>query len=545
MTLQNNVYIRDEMKSLFKMFEYARWYPAWGYEHILGLGKLPHHQIKILRDIWYHDNIIELCSRRTGKTWIAGGVAPILQCILFPFSKIGIVGPNFRIAKLSFEECEKIYNKSAFVRAMTKSEPKHGSSSWTLEFTNGSKIESTPMGNSGDSVRGKGYSYIMFDEYNFANNPNEIVDNVLVPMLFTKRDINLEHGGHPNAQSNKLIIASTAKFAGMDYHLKVQEYDEKIKQGNKKYCITSFDVEDGLDSQIFDNERVLNEYNSVDEIVRRTEYENIFIDGSSGFIGYDLLQKKAIDKETSEDSNGNVILPKTRIEFKGEEGYEYILAFDDADTYDSFVISLIKLDGKTRRLVRIIEARDVHVSRKEMLIRELYRDFNIVRIIADQRHRNVSDALASPFKMPDGTMSPAILKREGYEDELDRIKYEYGEDVPFELVIDIHNFTAETNEYRSKLFRGTIEKGRFKIPSKISVDSKKEEEAYSEIEKGINQVISIIPKANGRYIKYDTPSKSFHKDYFTVMELSNYCAEEYLKNNYDDDSNIYIGGWRR
>lgn len=539
-----NVYIRDEMKSLFKILEYARWYPAWGCEHLLGI-KLPHHQVSILRDIWYHENVIELCSRRTGKTFLAGGVAPSLQCILFPHTRVGIVAPNFRIAKLSFEECEKIYESSSFFRAMCKSEPKHGNSSWTLELLNGSKIEATPMGKNGDSVRGKGYNYIMFDEYNFLDNPNSIVDNVLMPMLFTKRDINLSRNAHPNAQSNKLIIASTAKFAGMDYHLKVQDYDAKIKQGDTKYCITSFDVEDGLDSEIFDNEKVLAEYNNASDFVRKTEYENVFIDGSSGFIGYDLLQKKAIDTNIIEREDGSTILPETRIEFKGEDGYEYILAFDDADRRDLFSVAVIKLCGKTRRLVRVAAEQDVHVSRKEKIIREFVRDFNIVRIIADQRHRNITDALASVYTFPDGTVSPCILKRKDNEEELDRIKYEYGEDVPLELLIDIHNFSAESNEYRAKLFRGTIEKGRFKIPAKISLQSKKEEDEFIEIENAVNEIISIVPIANGRYIKFTTPSARMHKDRFTALELGNYCAEEYIKNNYQDSGEVAVGYWRR
>ncbi|MGM0409469.1 MAG: terminase large subunit domain-containing protein [Bacillota bacterium] len=536
-------YIRDEMESLYRMFEYARWYPAWGAKKILGIT-LPPHQERILRSIWFHKYIIALCSRRTGKTFIAGGLAPILQCLLFPNTEVGIVAPTFREAQVSFKEVEAIYEMSPIVRVLAKHEPKHGNTSWYIKFQNGSDIMAMPMGREGDSIRGEGFNYLFFDEYNYAPNANAIVDNVLVPMLFTKKGLKNTRPVHPMSKENKFVIASTAGFAGSDYHTKLDEYKEKIQDGNKDYDIVSFDYRDGVESGLFDKDMVLEQYEKADELTKKMEYENIFVDGSKGYIGYELLFEKALDNEERFDEDGKPLPPETQIEFEGEKGYEYILAFDDADTYDNFAVAVIKLDGKTKRLVRVVAENNVHVNRKEKIIRELVRDFNIVRIIADQRHRNVTDALASPQKLVDGTQSPCILKVDDYEEELERVKSNHGDNVPYENLIKIHNFTSKSNEQRAKLFRGEIEKSNFKIPAEEGIDSKEEEEAYNEIKKAINEIIMIEPKTSGRYIKYDTPSRTMHKDRFTVCELGNYCAEQYLKTHSISDDDIFVGGWR-
>ncbi|MFP4017684.1 MAG: terminase large subunit domain-containing protein [Bacteroidales bacterium] len=536
--------MREEMKALYKMFEYARYYPAWGAKKILGLT-LPVHQEKILRDIWFNSYVIALCSRRTGKTFVSGGLAPVLQCILFPGTKIGIVAPTFREAQISFLEVEEIYEMSPIVRTLSKHEPKHGNTAWYLNFQNGSNIRALPLGREGDSIRGEGFNYLFFDEYNYAPNANSIMKNVLAPMLFTKKGLKTNRESHPMAKENKIVIASTAGFAGMDYHEKVMEYEKKIEEGSNKHSIVSFDFRDGLDSGLFEDERVLAEYKAADELTKKMEYENIFVDGSSGYIGYELLFNKAIDNESYMDENGNPIEPETKVELEGEDGYEYILAFDDADTGDNFAVGVIKLDGKTKRLVHMVTENDVHIDRKERVIRELARDFNIVRIVADQRHKNITDALAAPVELNDGSESPAMLKAEDYENELERIRLEYGHNVPYETIIHIHNFSARTNEERAKLFRSEIEKGKFKIPSEINITSKDEEDVYTEIKKAVNEIIMIKPQPSGRHVKYQPPSSSMRKDRFTVCELGNHCAVEYIKEHIGVDDNVFIGGWHR
>ncbi|MFW6377393.1 MAG: terminase large subunit domain-containing protein, partial [bacterium] len=202
----NNVYMREEMRELWKLFEYSRWYPNIGIEHILGVN-LPIHQQSMAREIWYHQDIVNLSSRRCGKTFVSGGVIPMLLCILFDNFKVGIVSPNFRTSGVAFGEAEKIYENSALVRALCKREPVHGSGSYRIEFKNGSVIEAAPLGSQGDGLRGKGYHYIFCDEYAYLSNGESILNNVLLPMLFTKRTIS--DNVHPMGSFNRMVISST------------------------------------------------------------------------------------------------------------------------------------------------------------------------------------------------------------------------------------------------------------------------------------------------------------------------------------------------
>jgi len=532
------------MKSLYKLMEYAKWYPAFGVEHLLGID-LPDHQIKMLRDLWYKNNTIFLCSRRTGKTFISGGVAPMLLAMLFPGTKIGMVSQNFKTAQLSFKECEKIYQASDLIKSLTVRAPSHANTSWNIQFKNGSLIEAIPMGNNGDGVRGRGYNYLLVDEYEFIPNIDNIMNNVLTPMLFTKRGIN-EQYTHPYGRFNRLVISCTAGFKGGDYYKRVQKYKQKIEAGNDKYTIVSFDYRDGLESGIFEEDRVKEEFEKADEITRKTEYLNLFIDGATGYIGFDLLRNKAVDNNEQFDSDGNYIEPDTQIEFKGDGEHEYALIFDDADGgNDNFAVAIIKIDGRTKRLVRIITLNKSHIDRKIKIIREIMRKFNVVMIGCDQRHKNITDNLDEYYDYPDGEIGECLIEKNN-DEALQRIKDKYGADVEFSPIIRIHNFTAPSNELRAKHFMSEIEKGRFKIPPKIGLDSKKEHEAYSEIQKTMNEIVSIQPQPMGKYIKYSTPSRGQTKDRFTVCELGCYLIDEYIKDSRGQNTqDMYIGKWKR
>lgn len=544
-----SVYMREEMKELYKAMEYGRYYPGWFARNFLGID-LPEHQLKILREIWYHDNTILLCSRRVGKTFVSGGLTTVLLAILFPNTRIGLVAPTFRISQVAFSECENIYESSNLVRSMAKTEPKHGNATHTIPFKNGSVIEATPMGKTGDSIRGKGYNYILMDEYAYFSNPNTIIDKVISPMLFTKREAKLNYDPHPMGSFNRLVISSTATFSGTDYHKKVQEFDKKIKNGSDKHTIVSFDYRDGIKSGIFSEDRVLEEYKSATRIAQKTEYENIFVDGSSGYIGYDLINAKVLDKDEETDDDGNYTPPKTHIEFEqplDEEGtpeFEYILSVDNSSQGDdATVFTLIKLDGKVKRIVRIIAYDDAHIEVKIDKIRELLKNFNVKRIVMDQRHKSITDSLMEYYEYDDGTTGECIIKREDNLEDLKYIRGEYGEDVEYSPMIEIENFTAKRNEERAKHLMSQMEKNRVKMPAEMGLDSKDEVEAYQEIKKAIHEIVSIQPKLSGKYIKYQMPSRRMQKDRFTTIELGVYYADKYLRNSTGESDDIFVGKW--
>lgn len=530
------------MTKIYKFLEIARYFPVIATKFLLDI-ELPLHQKDMLQRAWKHKYTIFLCSRRTGKTFIMS-IFILLQALLFPDMKIGIVAPVFRQAKTVFDEVENLVNSSSFAKSLMIDEPKHTTEEWYIQFSNGSKISALPLN---DNIRSYGFNIIVIDEYGFGDNMKDKMENILEPMLFTKRDIKTEGNTHPTDVGNRLIVSSTATFKFNDYYRLVTDYADEIEKGSEKHDIISYDYRDGLESGIFEKEMVLRKFKKSDSLTQKMEYLNIFPDDSDAFISYETLQRYAID--THEEEQDGEIKPSTQLEFEqeydedGNPTHEYIMAFDDADVGDNFAIAVIKLEGKTKKIVRIVTLNDEPIQKKVRIIRQLLRKFNIKMIVADQRNRNIKDNLAEPYTYSDGEEAPIIVDIDD-EDQQEYVKEQYGSEYDYEKLIKIHNFSGKSNEMRARHFLGEIENSRVKFPAPIGISSKKEEDAFAEIKATWAEIVAIQPKVNGKYVKYETPTRKQKKDRWTVCELGVWASDEYLKKmNSGSGGNVVMGIW--
>lgn len=544
--------LKKDKKQLYKLIETARRYPVIGARKLLNVDFIPIYQEDMLERGWGKKNVVYLCSRRTGKTFIVAVILTLKAC-LYEQMKIGITAPVYRQAQTLFLEIEDIFNRSPFVQLMANDEPKHGNAEWHLDFTNGSRISALPFG---DSIRSKGFHIVVIDEYGFEPNMNTKRERIIDPMLHTKRSLKISGDLHPTDVGNQLFVISTATFKWNDYYNLVQEYKEKMQKGSNDYDVISFDYRDGLESGLFDEERVKQDIENADSLTKKMEYLNIFADSTDGFITYKLLQDRVIDTdEIVDEENDKYIPPKTQVEFEqpydenGNPKYKYLLAFDDADSgNNNFALALIKLDGKTKRFVRLEAMNKAAIQEKIKLIRKILRRFNVVRMVGDQRHKNIVDNLAEPYEYSDGETAPAILLEKGNDDSNNQLNYvlnRFGKNVDYERLIKIHNFSGNTNEERARHLLSEIEKNRVKMPAPIKVQSKKEEEIYNEFKKTIAEITAIQPKTSGKYIKYEPSSASMNKDRWTVTELGVYMADEYIKEltNTTSSDDVVMGVW--
>lgn len=535
----------ETRKRAYEVIELSRYYPAIGAEKLLKID-LPYHQQDMLNRMWKHKFPIFLCSRRTGKTFVMS-IGASLKASLYPETKIGIVAPVFRQSKTVFLEIVDLIKRSPFLQAQIDGEPKRGASEWTIQWKNGSSITALPLS---DNIRSKGFNVIIIDEYAYGDNINQMVKRIIEPMVFTKRSIKLKGDPHPTDIGNQLLIASTATFKFNDYYKKIKEYAEKIKKGSEDHDIISYDYRDGLEAGIFEEKQVIEKFENSDSLTQKMEYLNLFPDDEGSFISYELIQKYAIDTDEVVLEDETVLPPKTQLEFEqevdedGNPKYEYLLAFDDADVGDNFAISVIKLDGKIKRIVRIVAMNNVPIQEKIKKIRELLKNFNIVRIVCDQRHKNIKDNLAKPYKYDDGTKGRIILDRNDEKQE-EYVRKEYpNEDT--QKLIKVHNFAGSTNEIRAKHLLGEIENNRVKFPAPIGAKTKKEEDAIEELKKTWSEIVSIQATTNGKYIKFTTPTRAQKKDRWTVTELGVYMADEYIRESTTNSSDdVWMGGWNR
>lgn len=530
-------------EDIYKLIELSRYNPVLGAEILFGI-KLPLYQQDMLLRFWNTKRVIFLCSRRTGKTFIMT-LGTTMKACLYPYTRVAFTAPVFRQAQTLFLEFEDLVKKSPFLRSQIVGDPSHGNAEWYCNFSNGSRLSALPLS---DNIRSKGFNIIVNDEFSYGKNMITMTDRILSPMLFTKRSAKTGGKQHATEIGNQLVIASTASFRFNDYYQLVCDYQKKIDEGDPNYDIISYDYRDGLSSGLFEEDLVISEYNSVDPITRKMEFLNIFPEDSEGFITYELLHNKCIDTDEVKLPNGEVA-PLTRIEFEqpyDEDGFptdRYVMAIDDSEQgTDRFAIALYKLDGNTKRLVRVITREKVHIQEKIKLIRDLLCNFEIVLITCDQRHQNIKDALMEEWTDDDGIKHPVIVDKDDPE-QLEYVFNKYGENVDYRSILKIHNFSANTNELRARHCLNEIEKGRLKIPAPIRVKNKVEEEAYNEIKMTMAEMVSIMPQASGKYITYK-PSGNQKDDRWTVVELGCYMADEYIKETTGaDDSNLVLGTW--
>jgi len=539
----------EAIENLSKLFYISKRYPVIGARNLLDID-LAYYQEDILERLWNKKRPLLLCSRRTGKTFTSA-VYLTLKALLYPKMKIGIVAPVFKQAQTAFKEIESIYDGNVFFQSAVKDRPKHRNTGWEIEFKNGSSIVALPLN---ENLRSKGYNLIFVDEFGYRHQKsmNDMLKRVLIPMTFTKREGADED---PTDIGNQIIIASTATFKWNDYFKKYQEYQEKIEKGSKQHDIISYDFLDGLRGGKFETEAVLDEYYSADPLTRQMEYLNQFPDDTGGFITYKLLNDKAVDHpELIDEEKGIHSEPETEIEFEqeyDEDGLptnKYILAFDDADQgKDNFACAIIKLDDdNVKRLVRVITKNQAFIEEKIDVIRDILRKFNIVKIVADQRNKNIKDNLAEEYKYNDGHVGSIIIDTDDKE-QLKYVKKKYGDDADIKKMLEIHNFTNATNETRARHFLSEIEKGRFKIPADPieGYKSKKEEKAYNEIKKTMYEITSIKIIALDNLVKYKPEDSNQTSDRWTVCELGCYMADEYIKAMYKKKKTgkIKLGKW--
>lgn len=539
---------KEGLKNLAKLYGASKKYPSIGAKELLNID-LAYYQEDILERLWSHKRPMLLCSRRTGKTFTTAAFIA-LKALLFENMKVGIVAPVFRQAQTVFKEVEKIYQRSPLFQAEVIDEPKHRTTGWIIELENGSSIEAVPLNK---NIRSKGFNIIFIDEYGFQSHKsmNDMVEKILVPMIFTKRE-GIEKD--PNDIGNQLIIASTATFKWNDFYKEYQHYNEKIAEGNPAYDVITYDFIDGLKGGKFENQLVIDEYYKADPLTRKMEYLNQFPDDTGGFITYQLLSEKAIDtREIVDEENDVYVEPKTKVEFEqeyDEDGiptHKYIMAIDDADQgKDNFAVAIIKMDDNVKRLVRVEAMNNAFISDKVELIRKYLKRFNVVQIVADQRHKNIKDGLAEPYNYNDGSKGEIIVDEDD-KDQLAYVRKKYGNDADIKKMLKIHNFSNKTNEKRARHFLSEIQKGRFKIPAEPydGYISRKHEKAYNEIKQTIFEItsIKIIPYDN--VVKYKPESSSQTKDRWTVCELGCWMADEFIKGQYqrNKDDDIVIGKW--
>ena len=113
-------------------------------------------------------------SRRVGKTYIANIIGQIVT--LVPGSSVLIMAPNYRLSQISFEL------QRALIKRFSLEVVKDNAKDSTIELSNGSTIRIGSV-NQVDSVVGRSYDLIIFDEAALTNEGENAFNIALRPTL--------------------------------------------------------------------------------------------------------------------------------------------------------------------------------------------------------------------------------------------------------------------------------------------------------------------------------------------------------------------------
>lgn len=350
----------------------------------------------LLRMLFERDNVLCVMGRGTGKTWIAA-VFIILYSIVYPGSKIGIIGPSFRNTRKLFQEIQKIKNrKGATLLYQIVTDEKCAPDINQLKIGS-SEVFALPLGSSGDKIRGYRFNVVILDEAGFV--PEKIITSVIVPFLSTNIDpikrqniINqendlvdqglMEEEDRTPFRNNKFLAFSSATYQ-FEYLFRLYNvYKQNILNPEKdqlaSYGIFQMSFEASPEG-LLDRANIEGARKSFSTIEFDKEYRAIFPLDSDSFFGMKKMEDATLP-----------IGSEPSFEIIGNPTDEYLLAIDPnslnkSTSADHFGMSVFKLDSKNRKvyLVHQFAACDLEIVDYILYLAYILENFNIKVVSID------------------------------------------------------------------------------------------------------------------------------------------------------------------
>lgn len=471
--------------------------------------KLPTHQRIMLRtanrgtpfNLW-------VLSRGMGKSTVIG-MSAIHKALFVPNIKVGIISSSYRQAQNIFAFIEEVCENSPYVADAVTYGPTRGSINCKLKFSNGSSITALPLGD-GSKVRGERFHVLFIDEAPHV--PSDIIDAVLIGMLATKAD---PTGAAGIKIQNQIFFASTAYFQFNHFYKKYRQYNDEIAKGNDRYVVLNFPMTDAppgfLDLVVIEEAK-----KSMSQDIFNMEYMNYFIPDSGGFFPASLLEHS-----TSRSAF---------VERKGNPECEYVLGIDPATDGDANIaLAIVKL-GYPNKLVNIItmggKRGNVPIQEVVESIRQVARDYNIVRIAMDQGGggSQIRDLLKESTLDGDSAILP-----------IDLSMYPH---LSGRRILDVVHFSSRSVNDMNYALKADLENHNLVFPYNLieKSDAKEvvaDEDIHIEIHALCEEMRNIIatPLKNN-YFNFDTADpRRQQKDRYSALLLANKAARDYKRRN--------------
>lgn len=531
-----------------------------------------------------------------------------MRAVLSQGCTIAVTGSSLRQSMILYNYIENIWNNAPILRDICGG--KNGAPKKELHMCSwrcgSSKVIFLPIGD-GEKIRGQRANIVVCDE--FASLNPQIFEKVIRGFAAVRsqgvhshavRTAKLKYLREKNPEiakeleqatrsdsildGNQIIISGTADFQFGHFYKYYRIYKAIITSGGDTATLME-DFPDlpldlsGIDSRDYAilripydkvqegmmDETILNQGRAtIDPIIFAQEYGVVFPSDSEGFILASLIRGA-----TCPIGEGDNRITFT-VKRKGDPDKQYIMGVDPASEDDNFAISIIELDGNTRKFVYCwtTNRHKFEKDRREHLVddsikdyhtfcvkhvRDLCNRFNIHTIVMDKGGGGLAlkEGLKDPDKMGPGELpifdmddlltinerGRRILKMIDFSDSKWRHESHYGlrTDIIDKLLLFPENDSAE-------MLVHTIRDGK-------GYDTV--EDTYDEILECIQETImvkrTVTPASNTE--RWDVPKimgldeeekkKQLKKDRFTSLLLANWgCRLANIK-AYSVDSSVY------
>ena len=333
-------------------------------------------------------------SRGMSKSF-STGIFALLDAMMNQGVHIGIISKSFRQSKMIFRKIEDISQdpKAELFRQCIGKVSK-SNDEWSMQIGK-SRITALPLGD-GEKLRGFRFQRIIIDELLLM--PEKVLNEVIMPFLAvvenpTERqkikdaeDAMIEAGKMTEEErtewpSNKMIGLSSASYKFEYLYKMYQAYENMVfnpgAKNEGRRCIMQFSY-DCAPKALYDENLISQARGTMSQSQIDREFNAQFTDDSAGYFKISKMAECTIEDGES-----------PAVEVAGEEGSEYILAFDpswsESEASDDFAIQLIKLIPEEKKgvIVHSYALPGTNLKKHMTYFKYLMDHFNVIMIVGD------------------------------------------------------------------------------------------------------------------------------------------------------------------
>lgn len=355
------------------------------------------YQEILFKMLFEKDNVLTIIGRGVGKSTIAIWFI-ILYSIMYPGSKIGILGPSFRKTRELYKGIQDLAGRrgAGLLRACITKE--QALPDLCYMKIGSSEIYALPLGSNGDKIRGYRFNVVVLDEAGFV--PEKIITSVIIPFLSTNIDPigqqrtresedNLIKLGLMKEENrtvipnNKFLAFSSATYQ-FDYLYKMYKtYKKAILEPDPtqtaSYGVFQMSYE-AAPAGLLSLSSTENAKNSLSKSEFDKEYRAIFPSDSDSYFKMSKMESCTVEmgREPS-------------IEIVGDKNAKYLVSIDpnsmnEASHADHFAISVFKLNSDNREniLVHQFAACELNITDYVWYFLYIIENFNVVMVSVDK-----------------------------------------------------------------------------------------------------------------------------------------------------------------